>query len=866
MSQLFFLLIIHGAVLLRAQNITNQAVAGATQCTLNSYTACYAPRCNTCYCPTNFYRNEYISDGVTYEGCTCGIQFYAITYDKCTLCDFGYIPLIQQPSPTIPTSATACIACSPGYFVLHPGETSCTSCPAGSFSPLASRYCPSCPEGMYSDIIAASTCKNCPAGKFSDISGGTVCSSCPIGSYSNAAGSSVCFLCPPGTYSNLLGATLCFSCSAGSYSNPAGRTACLSCSQGTFSNSVGATACLLCSAGSYSDVMGRTICLLCNQGKYSATLGTSSASACLICPGGTYAGSGMSACVSCLSGKYSSELGAISSSICISCTYGTYSSSPATVKCNECNIGAYTTSLDTTSSLGCIACLAGRYLNRTGLSSCIACPPGSFSVSTGSSTCQSCLQGKYSVFAEQSSQSTCLDCPATQCIIPGQYSTCGNNTQGGCMQCQNLLQLGSSYYYIVSPVTGYNPICPAKVASRGSYRNCTNPRAPMQIFFMTFKSSGLEFGSFCMFQNIIFNQPYYRCMAQDFSWYYVWWQESRWVGSAILGDLSTAVMGPSADGNSYLSGESQAIIALYSNLQDTSAAWEISCSPGTYASAEGSTACTQASPGFHVPGVGSALQIACSAGLYSYAGASSCTATCPAGTYRAASGSQCTLTSPGDYSNGTGILLPCPRGTFSSITGATVCINCAAGSYNSGTGMDSSAKCLLCAQGSYTTSVGRSDCIGCSSGKYNTVAGSTSCLACTTACPAGKQIQSACTPTSDAFCMTCTLVANCVYVAGSPCGNNTNPNCLCSPGFELIAGQCQQCKPGFFRGLNSSSLPCTPWNTSRVCSPGNFLANGTRFSDSACLPGCPTIPSNSTSKGAGCQWGCNAGYNNTVIK
>jgi hypothetical protein len=110
-------------------------------------------------------------------------------------------------------------------------------------------------------------------------------------------------------------------------------------------------------------------------------------------------------------------------------------------------------------------------------------------------------------------------------------------------------------------------------------------------------------------------------------------------------------------------------------------------------------------------------------------------------------------------------------------------------------------------------------------------------------------------------------VANCFYIAGTPCGNTTNPNCLCLPGFELVNGQCQPCKAGFFKGTNSS-LPCTQWNTLQVCGQGYFMANGTRFTNAACLLSCPTPPGNATGKNsvAGCEWGCKAGYNNTAFK
>ena len=149
----------------------------------------------------------------------------------------------------------------------------------------------------------------------------------------------------------------------------------------------------------------------------------------------------------------------------------------------------------------------------------------------------------------------------------------------------------------------------------------------------------------------------------------------------------------------------------------------------------------------------------------------------------------------------------------------------------------------------------------CQSGKYSSASGSSTCTPCATSCPIGQQIQTPCTPTSNITCGACTPVANCFHVPGTACGNATNPNCLCPPGFELVGNQCQPCKAGFFRSANFSR-PCAAWNTAATCAAGHFLSNGTRFADTVCIP-CPAPPSNGTPRSAGCQWGCSAGYNST---
>jgi hypothetical protein len=110
----------------------------------------------------------------------------------------------------------------------------------------------------------------------------------------------------------------------------------------------------------------------------------------------------------------------------------------------------------------------------------------------------------------------------------------------------------------------------------------------------------------------------------------------------------------------------------------------------------------------------------------------------------------------------------------------------------------------------------------------------------------------------------CTPVVNCFYTPGTACGNATVPNCKCLPGYELLDARCQPCKDGFFQSSNSS-LPCLPWSKPLSCTTGFLPTNGTRSKDAACVQ-CQPPPGNSTIKNSGCQWQCNAGFNNTVFR
>jgi hypothetical protein len=352
----------------------------------------------------------------------------------------------------------------------------------------------------------------------------------------------------------------------------------------------------------------------------------------------------------------------------------------------------------------------------------------------------------------------CVQCPTDKCLIPGQYSTCGNATIGNCSQCQNIFSSNISYYTTPS-FTEYNPICPSTHSTPGNYRNCTNPRAPMWL-----EQPPYQYGSDCTFQGTVNGQPFYVCSTSVTK--YLWWQTFQWVGSSNFSDLGTGSFTASG-----LRGSDDPINILFANLVAAyTFAWEIQCNPGTYTPFYDSTSCIRASPGYYIQGYGSSSQTPCPVGLYSFTGASTCSATCPASTSKSTNGSQqCVLTAPGYYSNAINTY-PCPQGTYSTGSGASVCTGC----------------------DTYTA----------------------------------------------------------------------YPSCLCSSGFELSNGQCQQCKPGYFRNNVNSTLPCAQWNSS--CTSGYYLSNGTRFTNSVCLP-CPDSPVNASVKGMGCQWMCRPGFNNTRL-
>jgi len=610
--------------------------------------------------------------------------------------------------------------------------------------------------------------------------------------------------------------------------------------------------------------------------------------------------------------------------------------------CSLCPAGKYSTVLGLIADTDCVLCSAGTYSTASGatdISNCTSCSTGKYSGLNGAqipSACTPCSTGKYSTSTGATASATCTSCPTDQCPLPGWYSTCGNDTLGSCDPCQNTPI--STEYYVVSDTNGFDPVCPTAHSAPGAFRNCTNPRFPMW-----FLNPPQQYGTSCTHQGTVNGQPYYLCQSSG-TGKYMWWQDFQWVGSTNVNNLGTATFtynGPSGISGNVL----DPIAILYPAISSLS--WESTCSRGSYSPASDSLECTKASAGYYVPAPGASAQIACASGVYSITGASACSANCPAGMYNEAS--QCLVTVAGTYST-SGKAVPCPQGTYSSITGATTCIGCIAGTYSTVTGGVSTAACTLCSSGTYTSSsngspnctlcgtgsfnsnsgstvctaclagkysnfLGASTCISCTNGAYSSsngspnctlcgtgsynsnsgstvctvclegkysnflgastcisctnganftnTTGATTCITCSKTCPIGKQIQTQCTPTTNTYCGPCTPIPNCYFVPNTACGNATNPNCLCPPGYELTGGMCQQCRPGFFQRSNSS-LPCSQWNTSLVCATGYYFSNGSRFTDTSCIP-CPSTPGNTTLRGAGCQWACKAGFNATVF-
>jgi len=132
------------------------------------------------------------------------------------------------------TAGNACAPCLAGYYQPNTGTLACTSCPAGTWSPIGSNACFTCPAGTISGV-ASDSCEECgfgtvttgyfSGGQFSgfnkgmtsgDITTNTRCFPCDVNFYQPLAAQTICKPCPPNTSTaGAQGQGACFAATGG---------------------------------------------------------------------------------------------------------------------------------------------------------------------------------------------------------------------------------------------------------------------------------------------------------------------------------------------------------------------------------------------------------------------------------------------------------------------------------------------------------------------------------------------------------------------------------------------------------------------------------------------------------------------------
>lgn len=267
----------------------------------------------------------------------------------------------------------ACLSCnSCGYSASFSGTATCAQCGPGT-SKAATDSTTSCPS--------------CAAGTYQPSSGQTSCLTCPPGTYSTG-GASACTLCPLGTFSNATGATsaaTCAPCASGTFANVTGMTSCLgvACAIGSFgplqrSAEANAT-CAPCAPGSYQPLTGQAACSACPVGTAASAPGSPSIASCLPCGQDTYmSGTGAAVCTACPPGAASANLTGSATCLCKSSYYTQAGTAAATLVCPICPSGAVSASNAT-------SCVCGtNWATNAGLGINLKCTcPSGYSVGAG---------------------------------------------------------------------------------------------------------------------------------------------------------------------------------------------------------------------------------------------------------------------------------------------------------------------------------------------------------------------------------------------------------------------------------------------------------------------------------------------------
>eukprot|EP00698_Gefionella_okellyi_P007559 TRINITY_DN1855_c0_g1_i3.p1 TRINITY_DN1855_c0_g1~~TRINITY_DN1855_c0_g1_i3.p1 ORF type:complete len:3930 (+),score=866.22 TRINITY_DN1855_c0_g1_i3:1305-13094(+) len=168
--------------------------------------------------------------------------------------------------------AIAFAACGRGFCQVWTHSEALNACPIGHYGTDGVVPCSQCAEGTYSPHEGATTCTSCPAGSWSSTVEGTTiddCTACGQGYWSDVQGATsadTCYACPVGTYSEASTASsnaTCVLCAAGSYAASEAQNGCQQCPRGTYSTIIGgssADSCLTCPDGTWGWATGATTC------------------------------------------------------------------------------------------------------------------------------------------------------------------------------------------------------------------------------------------------------------------------------------------------------------------------------------------------------------------------------------------------------------------------------------------------------------------------------------------------------------------------------------------------------------------------------------------------------------------------------
>ena len=663
-----------------------------------------------------------------------------------------------------------CVANTFHNITTATSNTSCLSCPAGTVS-----------------IAGESTCF-CAAGSTGPNLG--PCDLCAAGKYKNWRNASVCVVCPPNSDS-VSGTSLC-PCNVG-YTGPLGGP-CVACVAGKYKDSTGTAACTTCPAQSYEPDLAATLVTncTCNTG---------------------YDGADGGPCVACVTGKYKATNGSTS---CGDCGVNTYSDTTARAACSVCP--TFTVSPTGSPSIWNCQCTLGYtgpggrgyYLNNMAR----AC---------GFYALDACLGAGFSLLAAgNAGMSSAVDLSFSpggvwRYVVGGTGAFAGINfgverevTTVSVYQGADNLRLFVGNYY--NPYTS-NTLCSSgstwtspwreyTCGKRGQYLYFEQPNTALNLELIEIVVPGYVVGNPCTacgggrFKPSIGAGDCTACGANTYS---------------EVANATSVATCLSCQGNSTSIEGSPSKLFCQCNVGFLHEGEECGrCSPGTYNSQLGRTACSN-----------------CTVGLYSVnyqAEANETCLSCPLGQWSPEGSVYCEVCPANSAAlPAMGRIVDCACDVGYTGPGGGPCVKCAVGKYKNTTG---SWACSMCP--AYTSSplgsVALGDCFcvagfsgpngvactACELGKYKAVPGTSACQLCPANTYADSVGFSACTA-----CVTTSVSAN---------GSTSIWNCTCNAGYTGPTYGSLQSNANFARSCGDGSQACPTVQSSTFASYNADLA------------------------------------------
>jgi hypothetical protein len=701
--------------------------------------------------------------------------------------------------------------------------------------------CHECRAGRYANFTGMSNCDSCPTGTKTAVVGTKLCDDCPQGKFQRATGQTICHVCHIGTYAEKRTGTACTDC-AGGRAAGRGASACRVCPPGTYS-APRSPNCTKCDAGTASTA-GSTICSNCPAGRYTAIKGSNNTD-CYICPAGTFSIERSSGCTNCSKGQYSEA----ESGSCINCDAGKYQKKVGfrgDVNCTQCDFGRYSAigaavcvdcakgTLSNNDNTDCTSCDAGRYASTAGwqYEYCFICPGGKYS-GERSSVCSNCTGGTYS----KKEAEECLNCPAGTHSgdISANCTDCPRGTYSG----ERAATVSGTLCTICTGGT-YSGVaateCLICAAGRHSPDIAPNCSVCPTGTYSTARSATVAVTN-C---TVCFAGTYSsegstectNCGTGERSFYE---SDGRLGGNCLIcpGGKYSAVR------------SSKCSICEAGSASTNHSAFCYSCFPGKYSLVKAAT-CTNCSLGqYSAAGAGECIQ--CAEGYYAdRTGTPECTACglderSSAG-YEQLGSWNCTRCEPGRYSGGiASVCLRCTAGTFSPPwLDNGDCTDCPVGRFS---GIEDGGKDGQ--TGRRHTGRGTENCTACKPGMIADREASSNC----TRCKAGTFSNDALTECLDCFPGKYSLVKahtclNCSRGEYSAVGAGECSKCASGYAADREGmPECYQCQKGY-----RSSAPGAAWNCTQ-CPKGRYTANaGLNFCE-RCDSGKYMLPSRS-----GCEF------------